>query len=327
MPLRSLFTARRTGPAPIAGTPAVLDGPPLSIVVICYEMRHQLANTIRSLLPPYQSDVAIDQYEIRIIDNGSKLPLPEEFWNLSPNVIYEHVVKEQAPKNPGVAINRAVARTKSPVVCIMIDGARMVTPRVIRWGLDLATLSPATLVEVRGWHLGPQMQVHSIEEGYNSEREKILLEQIRWPDDGYKLFDISAPAASMPGGFTGLAAESTCLFMSRSLFDRTGGYDERYEEPGGGLCNADFFCRAVQASERVFALLGEGTFHQVHGGAATGISGAKSLRESFRRWKREYETLSRPWKSSPVQYNPILAGHLPEQCRKWLAMPAGKIGV
>jgi hypothetical protein len=320
MSFRSLFASKPAGLAPLAGPSNALDGPPLSVVIVCYEMRHQLANTLRSLLPPYQQDIALDQYELRVVHNGSVAPLPSEFWNFSPNVIYEHVPREQAPKNPGVAINRAVAKTRSALVCIMIDGARMVTPRVLRWGIDLATLSSKTLVEVRGWHLGPKMQVHSIEEGYDSLAEQKLLQQIDWPADGYKLFDISAPAASMPGGFTGLAAECTCLFMARSLFDLIGGYDERYAEPGGGLCNADFFCRAVEASDRVFTLLGEGTFHQAHGGAATGISGGKNLRESFRRWKREYETLSRPWKSSPVQYNPILAGHLPEPCRRWLAM-------
>jgi hypothetical protein len=294
-----------------------LDGPPLSVIVICYEMTYQIRNTIRTLLPPYQQAVEPGQYEVCVIDNGSARSLPEDAWKQAANVRYRHIPRSEAPVNPGVAINRAVAENRSPLLCIMIDGARMLTPSVLKWGIDLASLSEKTIVELRGWHLGPRVQMESVLEGYNAEVEKSLLEKIDWPAKPYRLFEISAPAASMKGGFLGLASECTCLFISRLLFDQIGGYDQRYTEPGGGLCNADFFVRAVQASERVFTVLGEGSFHQIHGGAATGLSG-ENQREAFGRWKKEYETLSRPWHSSPVEYQPILAGHLPIECRRWI---------
>jgi hypothetical protein len=299
-----------------APTP-VLDGPPLSVIVICYEMAEQIENTIRTLLPPYQKAVETQDYQVVVIDNGSTSPLPTSVWRQGENVSYQHVSRLEAPVNPGVAINRAVAANRSPLLCVMIDGARMVTPGVLRWGMDLASLSQETIAEVRGWHLGPKVQMQSVLEGYNMGVEKALLRKIGWPNDPYRLFEISAPAASMKRGFLGLAAECTCLFLSRSLFDRIGGFDERYSQPGGGLCNADFFVRAVHAAEKVFTVLGEGSFHQIHGGAATGLSGENS-REAFRRWKKEYEKLSRQWKTVPVEYQPILAGHLPAQCRRWL---------
>jgi GT2 family glycosyltransferase len=298
--------------------PAVkLDGPPLAVIVITYEMSAQLANTLRTLVSPYQQQVDTNQYEVVVVDNGSANPLPDSVWNAAGNVRYHHIPKSDAPPNPGAAINKAVANTTSPLLCIMIDGARMVTPGVLRWGMDLARFSQKTLVEIRGWHLGPKVQMQSVLEGYNAEVERGLLNQVDWPKHPYRLFEIAAPAASMKRGFLGLAAECTCLFISRSLFDQIGGYDERYREPGGGLCNADFFVRAVQASDRVFTVLGEGTFHQIHGGAATGLSGENS-RGAFRRWKAEYEKLSRPWHSQPVDYELILAGHLPAEARRWL---------
>jgi len=287
------------------------------VIVIGYEMAAQIRNTIHTLLPPYQQRVDTHQYEIVVIDNGSATPLPTAAWSQGDNVVYQHVPRDKASANPGVAINWAVKANRSPMLCIMIDGARMLTPGVLRWGMDLASLSQNTLVEVRGWHLGPKVQMESVLEGYNAEVERGLLEKINWPENPYRLFEISAPAASMKHGFMGLASECTCLFMSRLLFDKIGGYDERYSEPGGGLCNADFFVRAVQASDRVFTVLGEGSFHQIHGGAATGLSGENS-REAFRRWKKEYEKLSRPWKSNPANYQPILAGHLPIECRRWI---------
>ena len=301
----------------------VLDGPPLAVIVITYEMSAQIANTLRTLVPPYQQRVDTNQYEVVVVDNGSAKPLPTSHWSMADNVRYHHIPKKNAPPNPGVAINKAVADSTSPMLCIMIDGARMLTPGVMRWGIDLATFSQKTIVEVRGWHLGPKVQMESVLEGYNSDVERGLLDKIDWPNHPYRLFEIAAPAASMKRGFLGLAAECTCLFISRSLFDQIGGYDERYREAGGGLCNADFFVRAVLASDRVFTVLGEGTFHQIHGGAATGLS-AEHGREAFRRWKAEYEKLSRPWRTEPVNYELVLAGHLPAEARRWLLADRNK---
>lgn len=48
------------------------SAPTLSIVVVCYEMAAQIANTLRSLVPPYQRGIAPGDYEIILIDNGSR---------------------------------------------------------------------------------------------------------------------------------------------------------------------------------------------------------------------------------------------------------------
>jgi hypothetical protein len=305
-----------TPPDATARAVPAFTGPPLAVVVICYKMDQQIGRTLLSLTPPYQRGGAAQEYEIHLIDNGSPQPLPQTVWNVSPNIRYHYVPPGEAPVNPGTAINRAVAKTSSPLLCILIDGARLLTPGVLHWGMDLSASSPETLVDVRSWHLGHKSQNDSLIEGYSPEIERELLASIDWPGDGYRLFDIGFPSNPTRTPFLKCVFESNCLFISRKLFDQIGGFDERYQHPGGGLAGVDFFHRAVAKSNLVFTLLGEGTFHQTHSGAASGLT-REQLQTKLAIWRKEYETLSRPW-SDRHRYDVVLAGHLPDPARRWL---------
>ncbi len=290
----------------------------LSAVVVCYEMPRPIENTLRSLLPPYQRDLAVEDYEIILVDNGSRQPLEERLQKLSPNLRYHYLSPNECSANPAVALNFGVRQSRSSVVGLMIDGARLVTPGVLSWGLRLLALAPRALVEVRGWHLGPQIQNESVTSGYDSEEEQKLLAQIRWPEDGYRLWEIAARTPQTRNGYSARTAESNCIFLAREVFDVIGGLDERVTSAGGGWVNLDFFARAVMATGPVFTLLGEGTFHQVHGGAATGLSKTE-LAAASKNWRAESEALGQ--KVGPV-YDYILAGHLPPECAAWLARHA-----
>lgn len=291
--------------------------PRLSVILIHYKMERQITNTLRSLLPPYQRGIKRREFEILLVDNGSPEPLPEAAWKLEKNIALTRIEPRDASPNPGVAINRAVANSRGEIVSIMIDGARMVSPGVLSWGLRLLELAPRALVEVRGWHLGPKNQPESILEGYTHEVETQLLLDSRWWENGYRLFNISAASAQTKNGYFAPANESNCLFLARTLFDEIGGYDERYAEPGGGLVNLDFYSRACAAATHVFTLLGEGTFHQVHGGAATGLALPK-LEDAITRWSAESQNL-RGELLPPDRKKCVLAGHMPDECRDWLA--------
>ncbi|MEP6601684.1 MAG: glycosyltransferase [Nitrospirota bacterium] len=288
----------------------------LSIVLVSYKMAKQIGNTIRSLRAPYQVEVENEDVEILLLDNGSPEPLEEGIWSGMSNLTYSYIPLSEARPSPARAINRAVACTSSPHICVMIDGARMVTPGTLRWGLRLLKLSPRSFVEVRGWHLDPKWQPESIMEGYNHERETQLLEETRWWENGYRLFDIAADTPQTKAGLSAPAAESNCFFISRELFDRLGGFDERYGEPGGGLVNLDFYARTVAGADQVWTVLGEGTFHQVHGGAATGLP-APNLRQALARWRQESEALR--GKLPDLDKSKFaLVGHLPAEFCRWL---------
>ena len=288
----------------------------LSVALVCYDMAAQIENTLRSLVPPYQRGIVIEDYEIVLVDNGSAQTLPKRLQTFSPNLRYIHIPPNEARPSPAAAINRAAAMGRAPWLCLMIDGARMVTPGVLYWALRLLVLTPRSIVEVRGWHLGPKFQPARVAEGYTHEIEAQLLAQARWWENGYRLFDVSAASAQTTRGLSRPASESNCLFMSRDLFYEIGGFDERYEEAGGGFVNLDFYARAVAAADQAWTLLGEGTFHQVHHGAATSLS-PEELQQASTRWAAERSRLCGPPPAiDPAKF--IVAGHIPEQLQAWL---------
>jgi hypothetical protein len=249
------------------------------------------------------------------MDNGSAKMLDEPTRKISPNLNYVYLSPGEASPSPAAAMNRGVALSRAPLLCLMIDGARLITPGVVSWGIRLLEIAPRAMVEVRGWHLGPKWQPESVMEGYDSQQERKLLESVCWLENGYRLWEIAAATPQTRSGFSAKTAESNCIFMSRDLFSEIGGFDERSRAPGGGLVNLDFFSRAVGAAACVFTLFGEGTFHQVHGGAATGLAKSK-LQEKFKQWREESDALAQV---IAPDYQFILAGHMGRECINWLA--------
>ena len=113
--------------------------------------------------------------------------------------------------------------------------------------------------------------MRAAEVGYDTAAEDRLLEASGWEDDGYRLFEVSTPAGSSGRGLFGPMGESSSLFSPGRPGDDLGGLDERFQLPAGGLANHDLYRRACLSCEgaELVVLLGEGTFHQHHGGAAT----------------------------------------------------------
>jgi hypothetical protein len=100
-----------------------------------------------------------------------------------------------------------------------------------------------------------------------------LLASIDWPQDGYRLFEIATVDESSVDGWLQPIAEANALFMPRKSWDQLGGMDERFDASGGGLVNLDMYSRAMELPDaQLVLLLGEGTFHQMHGGIATNVS-------------------------------------------------------
>src|SRR6201999_4654756 len=83
-------------------------------------------------------------------------------------------------------------------------------------------------------------------------------------------------------------SESNALFLRRSTYQRMGGFDPAFDIPGGGLLNLDFFIRCLERDSPLVMLFGEGTFHQIHGGASTG---APAEMDRFQQWAAQYQRI------------------------------------
>jgi hypothetical protein len=285
--------------------------PDLSVVVVTYQIDLEARRTLHSLGRGYQRGVLGIDYDVLVVDNGSPEPFSEAALATLDGTFRLHRI-DPAPPSPAYAANLGVSMTAGRNVCVILDGARMVTPGVIAGGLQAASLYPRAIVTTMAWHLGPEHQSLSIPKGYDSKTEAALLAQIGWPADGYRLFEVSALAMANPGGFFGGINESCCLIVPRALWEEVGGFDETFDLPGGGFVSLDLFSRLLATpNSQLLVLLGEGSFHQVHGGASTGTGADPAA------WHAQYEALrGRPYRNPEI--HPVYFGAMPGQSRSWL---------
>jgi len=247
----------------------MLSRPRISVIIVAYDMPREVPRTVQSFLAPYQQEMAPGDIEILVMENGSSRPVPEAVRAGWPaNVRYFNI--ENAPGSPAYALNLGVAKARGKWVCPVIDGARIATPGILRKAMLAARLSDCPVIATMGYHLGHVVQQEAVKQGYDAAAEDALLDSIGWPQDGHRLFEIGCLGLSARKGWLAPIAESNAIIVSKAFYKAIGGYDERFDIPGGGIVNHDFFRRAVEHPDGLYVLLvGEGTFHQHHGGVTT----------------------------------------------------------
>ena len=247
----------------------VLKKPKLSIIIVAYNMCREIPRTLKSLSINYQKNIKEKDYEIILVENHSNNLLDSELLkNKYPNLRY--FLNTKNPSSPAYALNYGLKKARGDHIAFCIDGARMFSPKILEGILKASQLYKNYIVATHAFHLGSEVQSLSILKGYNQKKEDQLLASIDWEKNGYFLFDISVFAASSSGGWFSSIAESNCIAMPRKTALYLKGYSEEFTTLGGGYVNLDFYKRAqALKNHQLIYLLGEGTFHQVHGGVAT----------------------------------------------------------
>lgn len=265
------------------------DSPDLSIVVVFHEMRREAERTLYSLSPSYQEDLEDLRYEVIAIDNGSAKPLGERFVERF-GAPFRYEYRETESVSPASAVNFGVGLARGEFVGIIVDGARMASPGLISRSFEALKLFGRPAVFALSWHLGEQVQNVSMLSGYDQSVEDRLLDSVDWRTDGRRLFDISVLAQSSGRGFFGgVPTEFSWICLKKRQFEAIGGFDESFVSRGGGMVNHDFRNRLVASPEvRPVMILGEGVFHQFHGGVATNVPMDRHPQAEFR---AEYERI------------------------------------
>ncbi len=295
--------------------------PKMSIILIVYNMEREAPRTLQSLSSSYQQNISSNDYEVIVVDNGSPKPLGKDIvTSMGKNFQYHYIT--DAHPSPAAAINFGVKQSKADIVCIMIDGARILTPGLLHHALLAFKAYEDPSVAALGWHIGPEAQQKSVLKGYSKEVEDQLLAGISWPDEGYRLFEISSLAGSSNDGCFCPIAESNTIFIKRDVFDEIGRYDTAFDIPGGGLINLDFYRRACERKDAsVVILLGEGSFHQVHNGVSTNIP-EEECSERFQEWAAQYLKIRGIAYDKP-KYKAQYLGVIPPEAIKYVAWSAG----
>ncbi|MEO1087005.1 MAG: glycosyltransferase family A protein, partial [Acidobacteriota bacterium] len=205
--------------------------PRLSVVVVVYDMPEVALRTLHSLSPAYQRGIDGAEYEVIVVENGSRRPLDAERVRAFGDG-FRYLAVDDASPSPAAALNRGVDLARGDVVGLMIDGARLATPGLLSEALRAFDLyGEQTVVATLGFLLKAPAPV---EPASRAASDRALLDGIDWPRDGDRLFEVGVLGGSSRGGWGETPAESNAIFLSTPRYRRLGGYDEAFQLPGGG---------------------------------------------------------------------------------------------
>lgn len=269
----------------------------LSVIVIVYRMSRQALNTLYSLSTAYQRGVESADYEVVIVENNSDDNIhPDAIASLKGN--FRYFLRSESGVSPAPAINFALQQCRGEMVGLIIDGARMLTPRVITHVLSIRKMFDSPFIAVPGYHLGDQL--HENLNQYQTNKESRLLENINWKMDGYRLFDHACFSPGNKWGYFHPLMECNALFCTTTSFREIGGADEQFSLRGGGSLNLHIYRKlGIRSEQKLVVLPGEGNFHQYHGGVTTqAVTVREELLQPFKEqlnslWNGQYLALRR----------------------------------
>ncbi|NQY04355.1 MAG: glycosyltransferase, partial [Halieaceae bacterium] len=280
-------------------------------MIAAYNIPKQLRRTLRTLSPQYQG-ISADMVEVIVIDNGSTPPVPDELKRDFPFV--KHIIRVENQPSPVSGLNAGIARATHNTLALMIDGAHMLTPGVYSSMQQVVGQFERPVVNV------PQFILGAVSQNLASSPDAFAIEERElrnrgWPENGYSLFEYAVIPGEGQNRDYLHAVESNCLITTKQVLNDSGGFDERFDEPGAGFANLEIFHRLIhEVANTYVALPGEGSFHQDHSGTTTGLS--PSQRDAkVMAYREKYESITGE-KHPMTLRNPFLFGVATGTARK-----------
>ena len=259
--------------------PATKD---LGVVVVVYNMRRAARRTLHSLSRSYQQGIDDLDYEVIVVENGSdpEQRLGEELVrSFGAEFRYIDLGDERSP-SPARAINRGIAASTAQNLAVMIDGAHLLTPGVLHYAMEgCPPTRPRSSSQSTGTS-GPGSS-RSRWRAATTRSSKICSSPRSTgpPTDTASSRSATSSATATGSTVTGRATASSCRGAWSS---RRAEWTRASPSPGGGFVNLDFYERMVcSPGVNLVTMLGEGTFHQVHGGTTTNVAEPDELVKSY----------------------------------------------
>ena len=181
------------------------------------------------------------------------------------------------------ALKEGIAAARGDVIGLMIDGARMVTPGVMRNVADAYKAFPDAVVATAGFHIGDDDHQNSSDRGHDENRRS-----------NYSLGPVAGERVPAVLGIhrercQPLRPAAPADGVQRHVRDAGGDRgdrraDERFDQAGGGVLNLDLFRELVELpGHQLVVLPGEATFPPVpRRGHHQQDSNRESLLQAFR---------------------------------------------
>ena len=211
-------------------------------------MRREAARTLHSLSRAYQRGIDDLDYEVIVVENGSApdQQLGEEFVrSFGPEFRYLDLGDDAHAVTGRRAQRGHRARPAASALALMIDGAHVLTPGVLRYGMaGPATYEPA-IVATQQWYVGPGQQPDAMLDGL---RPGLRGPTVRRRSSGRSTATACSTSATSSATATGSTAcgRATASSCPASLLEQSGGVRRELLDAGRRLREP----RALRAARR-----------------------------------------------------------------------------
>ena len=253
----------------------------ISVLIFCCDIREQVINTLESLKHEYQN-FDPNLYEVLILENPSENNLSQkEILNLPDNFFYN---LNTYKKSSTESLNKLSEQAKGDYLLIIPDGAEILSKRVLNYCYQATKISSKCIVAFHSYNLGFSRHFMSKrEEDHSKKIEKEFLNETLPNNPDNLLNNASWSSSSSSGSFYQMA-ESNCLLLTKQLWNKIDGFDQRLDSIEEGFANLDLYNRVLENKDHnLFFVLGEGTFNQLNSKKSKKFS-----EKNFEKCKSEY---------------------------------------